>query len=126
MMERREFVIRLGSILIVLPAAGILTSCGGDDTVEPGGTNTTALKFTSSEDGGHTHTFEISLATLANAPSAGHTASTSNDGGHTHTVVLNMDQLRQIESGSTVTVETTVDAMHTHRFTFAKSTGVAI
>src|SRR5262245_26353677 len=101
-MKRREFVIRVGSVLLVIPAAAALQSSGGDDhnnNNNPSPTPTfTGLRFTSSVSDGHNHTVDITLEMLMNAPSMGAALTTSSANNHTHIVSLTMADLQSINA----------------------------
>jgi len=112
-MDRREVIMKLGGLLLALPAARVLSACGGDS-----GGGTQALTFISSTDFGHSHTTVIQLTDLTAPPGAGVTKTTSSDLAHTHQVSLTSDELTSIENGATVTKTTTNDDGHTHTFAF--------
>jgi hypothetical protein len=70
----------------------------------------------------HTHDLCVPTVDLANPPVAGATYTTSNVGGHSHAVTFTQAQLSAINSGSDVTVESSItihpvnNAAHTHTF----------
>lgn len=119
MIERRDFIIRVGTVLVSLP---IFAACGDDNTTP--NTQTGTLRFTSSEDAGHSHTVDIELTALANPPMS--IDKTTSSVGHTHMVSLTSDDLRSINTGGTISKQTTTDEGHLHTFTFVKATGVAV
>lgn len=112
-LERRELLIRMGGLLLVLPATRMLLACGGDS----GGQT---LTFTSSNDLDHTHTVLLQVTELSAPPAAGVDKTTSNVLSHTHTVALTEAELASIEAGSSVTKTTSEDDAHSHTFTFTK------
>jgi hypothetical protein len=112
-MERREVLVRIGGLLLALPASRVLLACGTD-----GGGGT--LTFTSSNDLDHTHTVAFQLTELSTPPASGVTKQTSRDLGHTHMVALTEAELASIHSGGSVTKTTSEDDGHTHTFTFLK------
>jgi hypothetical protein len=81
--------------------------------------------YTSSLDGAHYHTFEISLGDLAAPPSGGVSGETSLNDGHTHYVSVSMKDLENVQAGQSVWVTTSLDSGHTHVFTFVKVTGTS-
>jgi hypothetical protein len=113
-MNRREVIVKMGGLLLVLPAAKILMACGSDS-----GSGT--LTFISSTDLGHSHTVGLQVTEINTPPSGGVTKTTSNDLNHTHTVSLTSAELDSIATGSTVTKTTSMDDSHTHTFDFKKS-----
>jgi len=116
-MNRREAILRVGGILLVIPAARLLMACGGDS-----GSN--SLHFTSSNDLNHTHTVDLSNADVSAPPAAGKTETTSFDDSHNHTVALTEADFQTIASGGSVTITTSEDEtpgfVHTHTFLFHK------
>ncbi len=114
-MNRRELIVRMGGLLLVLPASRVLLACGGGSAT-PG-----SLVFTSSSDFGHTHTVGLQVTELTSPPNGGVTKTTSNDLSHTHTVALSDSDLAEIQAGSTVTKTTSTDDGHSHTFAFRKS-----
>jgi hypothetical protein len=52
-MDRRQVLIRLGGVLLAIPASRILMACGSSDN------GTQGLQFTSSNELGHTHTVTL-------------------------------------------------------------------
>jgi hypothetical protein len=117
MMNRREAILRVGGILLVIPAARVLMACGGDS-------GSSSLHFTSSNDLNHTHTVDLASADVSTPPAAGRTETTSNDDSHTHTVTLTEADFQTISSGGSVTITTSEDEtpgfVHTHNFVFHK------
>lgn len=130
-MNRRELVIRVGALLLVLPAAKVLSACGGDDGGNGGGGNgggggtdagtSGSLNFTSSSDQGHTHTVSLTLASITDSPATGVDRDTSIDAGHLHSVSLSEADLDSINAGNTVSKTTTNVSGHTHTFDFRKT-----
>ena len=120
-LNRREVIIRVGGILLAIPASRVLMACGGS-----GGSNASTLQFTSSADpaDGHTHTVDLSQAYIANPPVGGRTETTSLNLAHTHTVTLTEADFASIDAGNTVTKTTSEDEtpghVHTHQFAFHK------
>ena len=128
-MKRRDFVIRVGSVLLVIPAAGVLASCGDDDNNQNPNPNPnpnptfTGLRFTSSVRDGHNHTIDITFDMLMNAPAMGATLTSSNVANHVHQVFLTMADLQSINANGTIVKDTSLAASHLHTFTFTKSGG---
>jgi hypothetical protein len=120
-MNRREVLIRVGGILLAIPASRLLMACGSDSG---GGTNADTLRFTSSQDDGHTHTVDLAKVDISAPPAAGRTETTSLDQSHTHTVTLTEADFASIDAGNTVTKTTSEDEtpghVHTHQFAFHK------
>ncbi len=114
-MDRREVIVKLGGLLLVLPAARVLGACGGDS-----GGGTQSLTFVSSNDLGHTHTVSLQMTDLTAPPAAGTTKTTSSELAHTHQVTLTSADLDSINQGNTVVKTTTNDDGHTHTFSFHK------
>ena len=119
-MNRREAIIRVGSILLVIPASRVLMACGGGT----GAAGT--LHFTSSADpaDGHTHTVDLADADITSPPAGGRVLTTSLVLAHTHTVTLTEADFASIDAGNTVTITTSEDEtpghVHTHQFAFHK------
>jgi len=116
-MNRREAILRVGGILLVIPAARILMACGSDS-------GSSSFHFTSYSDLNHTHTVDLASADVSTPPAAGRTETTSNDDSHTHTVTLTEADFQTISSGGSVTITTSEDEtpgfVHTHNFVFHK------
>ena len=116
-MNRREVLIRVGGILLAIPASRFLMACGSDS-------GASSLHFTSSNDLNHTHTVDLASADVTTPPAGGRTETTSNDDAHTHTVTLTEADFQTIGSGGTVTITTSEDQtpgfVHTHTFLFKK------
>jgi hypothetical protein len=125
-MERRVFLTKLGAVIVLLPAARLLSGCGSSTPGVPanggiGVTSTpTLLTFTSSVVLGHTHTFPILISALTSPPNDGFTGNTSTTNAHTHVVTLSESDLSTIESGQVVTKTTSSTEAHTHDFAFTK------
>ena len=117
-MNRREAMLRVGGILLIIPASRVLMACGSDSG------SADSLRFTSSNDLNHTHTVDLSKADVSTPPAGGRTATTSNDDAHTHTVTLTEADFQSINAGNTVTITTSEDQtpgfVHTHTFAFHK------
>ena len=120
-MNRREVMLRIGGILLVIPASRVLMACGGGS-----GGGSASLHFTSSADpaDGHTHTVDLANADISAPPAGGRTLTTSLDLAHTHTVTLTEADFQSIDAGNTVTKTTSEDEtpghVHTHQFAFHK------
>src|SRR5215813_13044843 len=99
-LNRREVLLRVGGLLLVIPASRVLMACGGDI-----GTNSNSLRFTSTADpaDGHTHTVDLSKADISTPPVGGRTLTTSLDLAHTHTVTLTEADFQSIDAGNSVT-----------------------
>lgn len=121
-MNRRQFFIRCGELILVLPVAGFLSRCGSKSTPAAGLTVTSGPPSSGTV---HYHTFTIPAEILQNPPGDGYTGNDSVVNGHQHLVVLTLAQINLINSGGTVTVTsgnyTTGGAGHTHNYTFKKS-----
>jgi hypothetical protein len=120
-MERREFLVRVGSVVLLIPASRFLVGCSSSD--ETGGPP--SLTFTSSSDpaNGHSHRVSLEVAIIENPPAAGTQPRTTEAAGHVHTVILTEADLLAIRDNQTVTTTTSADAGHTHTFTFRRSAG---
>src|SRR5262245_23262473 len=78
-MQRREFLVRLGGVLVAVPATLTAISCGGDDDDDGGG----ATDFTITSDGAaHTHKVTIKCTDLSSSSDVMYTSTT--DAGHNH------------------------------------------
>lgn len=118
-MERRDVLVRIGSLLVALPAARLLSACGGSDGGGGGGMqNPTQLTFVSSNDLGHSHATSLQVTELTTPPTGGVTKTTTNVQAHTHQVTLSEAELASIHGGGTVTKTTTTDDGHSHTFSF--------
>jgi hypothetical protein len=112
-MERRELLVRMGGLLLVLPASRVLLGCGSSS----GGQT---LTYTTSSELDHTHTVALEVTDLTAPPANGVDKTTSNVLSHTHTVALSEAELTSIEGGTSVTKTTSMDDNHTHTVTFFK------
>ena len=122
-MNRREVIIRVGGILLAIPASRVLMACGSGSS-GGSGSGANSLQFTSSFNDSHTHTVDLANADISSPPAAGRTETTSNNNAHTHTVTLTEADFASIEAGNTVTKTTSEDEtpghVHTHTFAFHK------
>jgi hypothetical protein len=109
-MNRREFLSRSMTTLLIIPVAGGIAACGSDSP-SPSPTCDGVLT-TSTVTEGHTHTLCVPTGDLTNPPSAGQTYTTSMNAAHTHTVTLTQQQLQMINTGGTVTVTSSSPASH--------------
>ena len=120
-MNRREVMLRIGGLLLIVPASRVLMACGGGS-----GGSSSSLHFTSSADpaDGHTHTVDLADADIASPPTSGRVLTTSLVLAHTHTVTLTEADFASIDAGNTVTITTSEDEtpghVHTHQFAFHK------
>jgi hypothetical protein len=103
-MERREFLIRVGSLAIWVPAAAVLSRCGGNQQSGP-----PTLNFTSTTVNGHSHSLGLEVAILESPPPSGVQPVTSQVESHVHTVTLTMEDLQAIQANQAVTKTTSVD-----------------
>ena len=119
-MERRAFLIRIGSLAIWVPASRLLAGCmAANEASGPA-----SLTFTSSVERGHSHTVSLEVAMIDNPPMGGEQPTTSEAAGHVHTVVLAEADLVAIRDNQTVTTATIADSTgHSHTFTFRRSAG---
>jgi hypothetical protein len=120
-MTRREVLIQMGSLLLLVPAGTVFVGCGGSDDGDGDGGTGTALTFTSSVVMAHSHRVSIQMSELTDPPSGGVNRNTTVDDGHLHTVSLAEADLRARESGLEDSKETTRDNAHTHTFEFRKA-----
>jgi hypothetical protein len=133
-MERRQFLLHVGGIVLILPTAGYLVACG--DSTPPTGQTTTQtppettptvttgnqqFTFTSSLVSGHTHTFTLSQSELTTPPAGGLQRDTALVQAHVHTVMLTEADLLAIDQNQTVVKVTTVNDGHDHSFSFTKA-----
>jgi hypothetical protein len=128
--DRRQFLIDSGRVLLVLPAGWAVLGCSDNDsdnnnipsTVPPTTNVTTGtLSYTSTVVAGHNHTFTLMMAEVDSPPAVGiarNTGPASTDG-HVHVVVLTNAQLATIGMNGTVTMDTSVVENHSHTFTFS-------
>ena len=123
MMNRREFVLRVGGLLLVLPA-GWTVACGGGDSPGGGGTpppgEGETLSFTSSNDAGHSHRVTLTVTSIDTPPAGGVSRTTTSDDGHVHSVRLSEAELQTLKGGGTVTKETSIASGHLHTFEFRR------
>lgn len=118
-MTRREVLIRVGSLLLLVPAGTAFVGCG-DDGDDDGGANG-ALTFTSTVEQAHSHAVTIQMRELTDPPAGGVTRNTSSDAGHLHAVTLTEADLNAIDAGQVVAKVTTLVAAHTHSFEFKRA-----
>jgi hypothetical protein len=126
--SRREFLVAAGRLLIVLPAGLSIVACGSINSSPCGNpgrvvTTSTSLTFTSSCDMNHTHDFTLMMTELSTPPAAGIMRNTSVDefDNHFHSVTLSQADLTTIESGTPVTVTTSVTNEHVHTYIFTNA-----
>ena len=117
-MKRREFLIRVGSLAIWVPATRLLSGCAAN---EDAGARP-ALTFVSSTVNAHSHRLTLEVAILESPPSSGVQPETTSAAGHVHTVVLTEADLLAIGERQTVTKITSVDSGHSHVFNFQRTT----
>jgi hypothetical protein len=113
-MNRREFLVRSGAVMLILPAGWAVSGCGDDDD------EGVDLRFTSSTVDGHSHQITLTMTELQSPPSSGLSRDTSSSDGHTHRVELSADDLGRINLRQTVSKETSLANGHTHTFTFLR------
>jgi hypothetical protein len=112
-MDRREFLVRSGAVMLILPAGWAVSGCSDDD-------DDGDLLFTSSTIDGHSHQITLTMAELQSPPTSGLSRDTSSNDGHTHRVELSADDLSRINLRQTVSKETSLVNGHTHTFTFLR------
>ena len=117
-MQRREFLVRLGGVVIAVPAVLELVGCGDDAPTTP--MNTDRYDVTSSSGGGHTHRITVLCSDLTAGAAVSYTSTSSS--GHVHQVSLMMTEVQMIQGGSQVTV-TTTDQGHTHSWAIRTPSG---
>jgi hypothetical protein len=124
-MNRRNFLRAGGGALLVLPFGTFLVqACYGTDTSDgdvpagPPAVSGSNAVYTSNIDGGHSHTFSISLSAFT-APAATQ-GQTSVDDGHAHSVAIAAADLQSVQTGQTVKVTTGTSESHTHVLTIVK------
>jgi hypothetical protein len=116
-MNRREFIMQLGTALIAVPMALSLESCGNDNGATPA---PSGFDVNSTVELGHNHSVRILNSDLVN-PSAGGVVYTSSVSlGHTHTITLTQQQLTDIDNGGLVTVVSSLNDGHTHGWNIQK------
>ena len=120
-MERREFLIRAGFVLVAAPAVLSIAACGGGG----GGTATPAaggdFTVTSTIEGGHTHDITVKAADLAAGTGVTYTSTVGGGIPHTHTVTLTAAIINDINAGKTDTVSSNPDATaHGHDWPIKK------
>ena len=120
-MDRRNFIVRLGSIVLALPAASFLHACGGDDntvsaTGAAGGSATGGAGGSAAGAGG-TSTAGAGGTSTAGAGGTGApmtlTFISSTVQNHTHTFQITMTELASPPANG-IDRETSQDAGHTH------------
>lgn len=119
-MNRRGFLIRVGGVLVAVPAVLQMTACGGgDDGGSPDAP--VASSFTASSSGsGHTHTVTVQCSSLSASGDVTLTSSSANS--HTHEVTITAAQMAMIAQGTAVTVSTT--SIHPHDWTISLPSNV--
>jgi len=117
-MQRREFLIRLGGVVIAVPVVLELVGCGDDSPANP--SNADRYDVTSTSGGGHTHRITVRCSDLTAGAAVPYTSTSS--AGHTHEVLLEMPDVQMIAAGGQVTI-TTTDQGHTHAWTIRTPSG---
>jgi len=117
-MNRREFLVRVGGTLIVVPMVLEAVSCGNDSNpAAPSATD--QFSTTSTTDTGHTHRITVRCTDLSSQSEIPYDSTT--DGGHFHRITLTVSQLQQIAAGNAVgPLTSTIASGHTHNWTFQK------
>jgi hypothetical protein len=118
-MTRREVLIRIGSVLLLVPAGTVFVGCGDDG--DDGGGMDDALTFTSTVEQAHSHAVTIQMIELTDPPAGGVNRNTSVDDGHLHAVTLTEADLNLIDAGQVVPKVTTLVNAHTHTFEFRRA-----
>jgi len=121
-MERREFLVGLGVVLLGATALAGVSSCSNGSTSATPADGFNIDSSTASSSGGipHSHIVTVLLADLANPPAAGVTYLTSSAEGHAHQVTISRADLADIQEGKTRSESTTVVSGHQHTFAFRK------
>lgn len=116
-MQRREFLVRLGGVVIAVPALLELVGCGDDGPTDaPRGYDVT----NASDSTGHTHQIRVLCGDLT---AGGAVTYTSTSAGHTHTVSLTMADIQMIVGGGQVTKTSSSGGGHTHNWTVRTPAG---
>lgn len=119
-MNRREFLKIAGGLFISMPVLLKITGCGKNDYGSSStSSDSTGFQAVSSVDSGHSHSIKILFADLANPPSGG-MVYTSSSSGHTHNVSLTLQMLTEVNSGTSLTVVSSVDSGHSHTWVINK------
>ncbi len=118
-MERKEFIITVVTAAGLMPLAVAQIGCA---TATGPSAEADAYLYTSSIDGGHSHTVEVKFADLDTPPEGGRTLATSSSG-HGHSVTLSFANFLALEAGETVIRETTSSGGHLHTFSFSVAAG---
>ena len=114
-MERKKFITTIMTAAGLMPL--VITQISCTTSTEPSKTTSDGHLFTSSVDGGHSHTVEIKFADLEQPPDGGRTLTTSSTG-HSHSVTLSSSDFVALEAGETVVRSTSTDGGHLHTFSF--------
>ncbi len=116
--SRREFLHKTTVTLLLAPlgASACSGSIGFSPSISASTSCTEGVDRTSTVVNGHTHTVCIGAADLTLPPAEGMTFATSETQGHSHTMTLTQEQLKAIESGREVTVQTSAVELHHHEF----------
>lgn len=112
-MNRREFVLKIGQVLLATPVLAGLASCGGGSS----SSSENGFPVTNQDTAGHTHTLTFTCSALT-AEGATFTASGS---GHSHEVTVTKEEIQQIAAGNLVMV--TTNSFHEHTWAFQKPAG---
>jgi hypothetical protein len=110
-MERREFLVGLGSLLVLAS-----TGCSSSST----STSADGFDVRSSVVNAHSHVVTVFNADLESPPAGGADYLSTDVSAHLHQISLSAAQLAAIQSGQTVTVTSTVEAAHQHTWTIRK------
>jgi hypothetical protein len=112
---------RIGGVVVAVPAVIYATGCGDDDGGGGGGidasTGQTSFSVTNSDGSGHTHMFTMQCSDLSGGSAVNYTAT---GGGHTHSVPVSAADLTTIMGGGTATI--TFTDGHAHTFSITKPT----
>lgn len=126
-MNRRDFFIRIGGMVVAVPPILHLVACGdggggGDSAGGTGGTsNGDDLIGETTESAGHVHTVTVHCADVLAGDAVTYTSSKTS--GHTHGVTLNSVQLSKLAAGESVTFET--NSLHLHTWVISPGDGCA-
>jgi hypothetical protein len=115
-MDRREFLVRMGGVLVAVPFVLEAVSCGDDK-----GPTQPANSFSGTGTGsGHTHSLTVLCVDLSRN-SVTYTSGTGGSPLHSHPVTLDMTNLQDLTNEQQVQINTSDS--HAHTWTIQKPRG---
>jgi len=124
-MERREFLIGGGTVLLTLPVGWAIAG-GQTNTPLPASATTKSFLFMSSVTNGHSHQITLGMRDIGQPPEGGIAENTTTTEGHFHAVTLSVTELLMTSDNRIVNKNTSIVEGHMHTFQFSLASGMAV